>query len=631
MIKLKQTITACLLSAILVSAIALPAFAVDESVDQTPVVVDEQVDENSDTGGTQDSEVPVDTPADEPVDTPADEPTDEPTDKPVDESSQTSEKSEISVVSDTPIDESEDTSSTPESKQESRKEDSEEESEESKESIVDTDSDYKLKENEFSLVVDFACGVLSNTYTESRIDFSGVSMTLLSHDKKSVVKRYDMKNILNKHQTTPTYEEIVSVPSWKDGDRYYLHFDNLPEIYKVKSYDFPIEYSKVTETAHNAEGKLISGDVIAGVTEPIEISLDNLLHQHNMLIFTYDIKYKPAPNVALKVKVSSDEKVIYTASVKSTNSGYAYLYVPWEKLPADGELTTQISTTSVVNDSYYSGTYTFPYIKDLNVYSLYADGKAEELLYDDEGNKIRDGAEVPVYVSFKDAFDMSIFESVDLNMELYSGTSSTQSMTFNNNNKTSTLYLPVGDKFTFKSDTIDYLTQINPSTLTVKDGIKVTAVATPQLAVTVVNEKNGVKSNAHFKISRSDSEYNEQAHKFAVNSDYTYTVKNLDTGAVYDVSIGRNKSTIINIADGSITQTGYIPSGIDEYENLEGVNNIVSTTSTGSSIPNKITSVPKTGDIILGVGLTLGGLTLLSFIAYEYFKRKGKRYHETRN
>lgn len=613
MVGFKRAVTACLLSALLITSMSLPVFAENEDIGTSDnIVVSDDTSIIDDSGG----EITDAEQTDEPVDEPADDPVDETTD----------ESSTESVISDEPQDEPVDDDSKPEESSNQQSSTVKQSSKTEESSKPEESSETQKQENQFSMTLEFGCNVLSNTYTDERIDFSKVSMTLLSADKKKVIKRYDIKSIFGERPITRTYADIVKVPSWKVGDKYVLHFDNLPDIYKVRSYDIPIVCEKKTE---KVQGESV--EYITGVDTVFDLSLTDILQNYNMLIFTYDLNYKPAPNVSLKVNVLADGKTIYASTVKTTNGGYAYLYVPWEKLPTDSDdITTQISTTSVVNGSIFSGKYSFPYVVGQNVYSLYADGSMDELLTDDDGNKIMDGAEIPVNVSFKNAFDMSIFESKDLNLELYNGATSVQSMVFNQNNTSTILYLSVGSKFTFKSDTVDYGVQINPTTLNVQTGTQVSVVAAPQLSLTVINEVGGVKKNAHFKISKSNSEYNEQSHQFAVNADYNYTVTNIETNKSYDVNIGRYKNTVINIANGEITQTGYIPSGLDEYENLERLNNPIGTTSSGSSSLTEVTSVPKTGDMILGVGLTLGGLTLLSFTAYEYYKRKGKKRYETK-
>jgi len=615
MIKLKQTITACLLSAILVSAIALPAFAVDESVDQTPVVVDEQVEKNSDTGGTQDSEVPVDTPADEPVDTPADEPTDEPTDKSVDESSQTSEKSEISVVSDTPTDESEDTSSTPESKQESQEEDSKEESEVSEES---SKQEINTGEQLIYFYIDLGgeYGKCSWSKDLGYLTFANVKCTVYKSDGKTQIASFKLEDRLFDSTVDNRYtiSRSVKVPEWKKGTYYILRFENLPSIYPSSTQEIKLVY-KSDEVG-----------MPLGTSEEDSMLLKLIPNNFNSLFYVYDKNGTPIYNAKVDVKGYDDDgNLVYSKSTTSKKDGVASLFINNSDV---GIL--KISVPSILNKSVVTGTVQgfFNFAANTSEYPsvtvLKADANYDGKIRTADGTVVQEGCSVPFTVEYKSANDMLLFKHTTVNVSLYDRTSAFNSIVLSPENKTEEFSLAEGSKYTVKALNIpDYSLSVSPTTLTVSKSAKVTVTATPQMSLKVINERNGVKNNAHFEILGYGKQFNEQAHVFSVNYDQGLSIKNLDNGEVFELFIGAYKETVLNIADWTVQQNGFIK--IDYSEDTPNTSS-----SAGYTDSNVITTVPKTGDTILGVGLALCGLTILSFTGYQYYKRKGKKYNESK-
>ena len=131
----------------------------------------------------------------------------------------------------------------------------------------------------------------------------------------------------------------------------------------------------------------------------------------------------------------------------------------------------------------------------------------------------------------------------------------------------------------------------------------------------VVNEVGGKSLKAHFLVQ--DKEYSELSHNFMVNKGKEYSVKNLDTNAVFEVYIGDFKTTVLNIATGEVSHSGA----------LSGETTNTSANNTG----NNDIMPPKTGDvfgIVLGVMLGIAGV---STAGYLYYKRKGKKSNSVNN
>ena len=611
---LRKAIISVMLSALLIGSTAIPVYAVedkessaDTATDEVELEEEDEKEEEYDPWGSEESELSEES-----------------------EDSEQSEESENTEASkeESVIQESEQSQeqSKEESKQESKEESKvqeqskdelkEESKEESKVQEQSKEDESEKKDKLIGFVINFGCDNLSNRYTEGRIDFSNVKMVLLGSDKKTVIKKYDLKNILNKQYITYSYEENEVNLEWKEGSVYYLHFDNLPtSVYKVSSCDIPIEYKKTVTMLNDKKVELIYGiDSIA------EFNLGDYLKEYNIMIFAYGLDGKPASNVVFDTEITPGDsnKVIYKKEVKTEN-GVACFFVPWDKLAEEENLIMSVSSNSIVNSGIYSGTYKFPVSVSNNVYEVYADSSVDELYVDGDGNRINRGADVTFNVSFNNSnADMSLFKYTDVDIELYSGEYSAESIVLSNEESSHTTYLSDGSRFSVLPSNIDYSYKYD-KTLIVKNGANVNIEATPQLLFRVINN-DGVAKSAHFKVVSTGNEYNEIQKDFSVNIGYTYDIVDLDTGAKYSVYIDKNKLTILNLATGEIEETGYV-GGISEINNgTDGTD-----TSSGVYVDNNVYNVPKTGDIVFSIIMILTGMTGLSYLGYLYFKRRGKK------
>ena len=610
MTRIKQTITACLLSAMLVSSLALPAFAVDDISDDTQIVADITDNDSGGSAITADSD---DTPTNPTDDTTVDDPQDEPAD--TDESLIDESESSSPVVepSDEPQDEPQDESvdsSKPEqsSKQETSKQTSKQE-ESSK------TAEIKTGKQTIRVFADFNFSRLSYTSDNMRVDFSKVQMTLLTKNGSKVLKRFDMKKIMSEWETIGSYDFTAEVPDWgHNGDSYILRFENLPDIYTSSTQDLPVT-CKIIKNDY--------GTFVSGVDTVINCTLKR--KDFNALVFVYDYNKNIAKNVTIEYYLENSEgKTIASGTTKTGNAGCAMLNFTENGMVDTDKNILHVSVPYAFNGSVATGTIRFPFdlpIGSENVYSIEADATEKEMTTGDDGSPLQNLLQIPVNVTFKNAYDMSMFEHGSFQLQLYSGESLGTVLEIDKNSANQQIFCADGGVYTLKGDSINYAIGVNPTTLHVTKNSVVNVEAVPQLSLTVINESNGVKKNAHFKVEGYSTEYNETSHQFAVNYGTVYKVTNLDNGEQYDVYISDYKTTILNLADGSITKDGYIGNSIQ---------NNTPTTSTGTSSYNEVTSVPKTGDTILGIGLTLGGLTALSFTVYEYYKRKGKKHHEAK-
>ena len=619
--RMKKLITACLLSALVASYTSIPILAVNDADETDMVDVSQGVEQSSIVEDESSNPFEYIDPFEE-----SSEETSEAEDSEVSSEDSEQESSEQVSDEDEQVSDEESTeSSEQEVSEESKSEQSSEISKE--ESSGDESSKPEKAENEISYVVGFGCDILSNTATDSRIDFSNVKMSIVAADKKTVIKRYDMYEILSYQHVTRTFGDTVKFPSWQEGDVYYLHFENLPRIYKSRTYDIPMKCERVEYTV---QGEAFTE--LTGVNTGFTLSLLDNLNDFNILLTAYDLNYQPVPNAVFNVDIyiANTENLIYTTKLQ-VEDGCGFAFAPWElfedELGADTEYTVLLSSQSIANESLFTGTTTFPFYKHtVNIYSMYADTSLSDILKDSDGNQIKDYVDVPIHTTYRDNYDMELFQDSDIVVSLYSGETCVESLSLNKQEPSNHVYLNEGDRFTLKLRSFDYATQYN-STLIVNKDVNVAISATPQLSLTIINEDEGVRRNAHFKIAGTDKEYNEPAHKFAVNADMSYTVTNLDTQEVYYVNIEHNKETVLNIASGAVDQNGYIPSDLDEIDRGNTNNDVPELSDTTDYA---VTNVPKTGDMIVGVTLSLFGVTGLSYLGYVYYKRKGKKHHEVK-
>lgn len=614
MTKFKRAITACILSTLILSSIALPVFAVDE-VDKADTSVDiasmvETEDVNTDSGGTPD-DTPSETattiePDDNTAEEPIDEPADDTIDTSVDESSvQTSEPS----VDQSTVSQAEPSTQVSEPQT----------SETSKAEIKTGKQTIRITLN---LVTNL--GQLGYTEQQGFIDFSNVSVTLYGSDKSSVIKHFSMEEILVHGYHETGTDLLVEVPDWgKNGIVYYLRVDNLPDIFKSSSQEFPIECVVVDKdeeiTPYRGDPFTTHITSVSGVDTAIYCELSVKSFQN--ILFVYDMNDKPADNVSINIGgYNSDNQLIYSKIVKTNKYGYT----TFDGLTEDIK-QLKFSSESVINGGYITGQKKYDYDYEaaqlgINKYILQADTSYEETLLDDTGKLPSSVVSVPFTLTYNNSnLDTMLFKQETISVSVFNGETIAQTISLGSDNSSNVL-LSKGAKYTVKADSITYNVSVNPVTLTVTDNAKVSLTATPQQSLTVINEENGVANNAHFKIVDYDKEFNEKSHKFAVNNDSYITVVNLDTDEHFEIIISNYRETVINIATGEVTQNGLIVSS----------GSPTSTTSSGSSASNNITTVPKTGDMILGIALTLCGLTAISYVGYEYYKRKGKKHNEAK-
>ena len=236
----RKIVSVCILSALLVSHMSFSTLAVDDITDSESVVsaetskdesggVKETQDISESSYDTESSDISTDINTSQTQDAPEssngmDSSVDDTsTDIDTSQTQDTSESSydiESSEMSDTSTDG--DTSETQDISQDTSSEDTNSEQE----------SEIQKGKQKIKLCIDFNSNVLSNTSSNSRIDFSKVVMKLLSSDKKTVIHKFDVPKIMSQGETVSMYSCEVEVPSWgSSSDKYVLHFENLPQIY----------------------------------------------------------------------------------------------------------------------------------------------------------------------------------------------------------------------------------------------------------------------------------------------------------------------------------------------------------------------------------------------------------------
>lgn len=468
-------------------------------------------------------------------------------------------------------------------------------------------------------------------YEDGYIDYSNVHFQVLTADKKMVLGDYqiteDMFDTPRGRSTTPVL--TVRVPEWKDGVKYYVRVEGLPSIYTSSTQDIEMkcEKQKVYELSFpdGEPSKDKNGVVITPKPKQIDtgryyyfgidvvsaLTITPQLKDFDTLCYVYDNDKNPISNMVLNVVgVNADDVVLLNQQIQVID-GIACIKVANDKVEK-----LKISSETVVNDKQLNGEFEFAYnYITASSYSpvickLYVNKIAT--LSDDE----KQGMTVNEYLvdfnlKYADKNDMLLFDKSQINISVYNGAILEREIILDEDGTQA--YNVLEGKHTIKSvRNTDYDVTINPVTLDVKQGAKVDITATPRVTLTIVNEENGVKKQAHFKVS--DKEFTDTEHKFSVNTGNYISVMNLDTGEDFTVYIGKYRDVTLNIATGNVDTAG-------EIDDNDSTN---TSTSTNNKPNDTVTVVPKTGDIIFGVLLTLCGLTGLSYLGYLYFKKKGE-------
>ena len=621
---LKKAIITVMLSALLVSSTAVPIYAVDDTSkanETEEVLLEEEEDEGDDYDPWgEDSELEEES---EEESSEISEISEESEESQVSEQSQVSENSEESSKEESNVQEEskEESKVQEQSKEESKvQEQSKEESskEESKEESSKQD-DIKKDMNTIGISVDFNCPGISNLNRDNRIDFSKVEVKLVSADKKTVIKRIDLADYLDNWKLTVGFSTKIKVPEWAEGSKYILIFDNLPDVFTSETQEYELVYREEENLHENGD------KIIAGIDYDLSVKLD--VKDFNVMVFVYDTKDRVAKNVVVDYLLKDGEKIVYAGSNKTTESGCVFFKVGYDLLDEFKTYTLELSVPYAFNGYVCTGKNVFDYVRSISnvaIYTLRADATEEELYFDEDGTRIASLVDVPINVKYGSAYDMKLFKNKNFQLNLYTGNEiSTIVNVSNENTVNNVIHSSDGTTLTLKGDSFDYKLRINPVTLKVKSGASVNIEAIPQLSLQVINEKDGVKSRAHFKISGSDLEYNEIYHKFAVNYGESYTITNLDTNDIFTVNISKYKDTVVNIADGDTAKSGYVGNDVDNINNDNG-----NDSNSSNDGQNNVYNVPKTGDIVFGIILSLVGVTGLSYIGYLYFKRKEKKHNE---
>lgn len=632
---LKKAIILVMLSALLIGSTAIPIYAVEDSTNNTDseeVLLEEEEDEdtddtddtdstkntddtdNTDTTDTeqQDNKDTTDVDSKDTTDVGTDDKTE--TDS-IDKSDNTDEGIDSIDVTDEVGKKTDETDKIDDNKESDK-------SEQDKEDDNKSDSDVKTGKQTIKCSVDFGCSFISNNSNDKHVDFSGVKITLLSADKKKVIKNFDTNAILSRSDEVGGFDfDNVELPDWgHDGDKYILRFENLPDIYMSAEQELPIECKVVHNDYENK-------DIVTGVDTLISIGLQ--LKEFNTVIFIYDLNRDAAKNVEFDYDVETEDgKVINTGKARTSDSGCAVFTVS-DKGMADkfnDRYKLRVSVRNAFNKSVVSSDVLFDYSYPAGgycIYSIDADSSSDEYLYDEDGQPTVGADEVAVQAYFEGINDMLLFKHSDIQLLAFADTDVFTSLTLSNENNRDTFYGLSSDRYTLVGRSKDYSFKIDPSTINVGKTDVVTVKATPKLSLVVINEnESGARSNAHFKIKDYNNTFNEMEHRFSVNYGNTYTVVNLDTSEEYEVYIKEYKETVLNIYNGDINVKGYVG------ENIQGNDN---NTSSGSNVQTEnVISVPKTGDIIFGIIMILVGITGISYLGYLYFKRKGSKWNENK-
>lgn len=616
---LRKAIITVMLSALLVSSTAVPIYAVDDTESSVDTVTDEmeleEEDEESDPWGNEESELSEESEESEEQESIMQE------SELSEKSEESEEQSQVSEQSQESEDSVESGVSQEQSKEESKTKEQTEESSK-QESIKDESSNTEIKtgKQKIKCHVNFNCDYLSNTSNDQRIDFSGVNMTLLSADKKSVIKTFDMKKIMYGSYIVGGYDlGEIEVPEWgHDGDKYILRFENLPDIYTSSTQDLPI-ICQVRESDIDGKTK------VTGIDDRIEVGLN--VKDYNVAIFIYDMEQNIAKRVNFKYYIETDdEKVLLKGEANTGNSGCGIFKVKLD----DKDIGEWYKLRIVVHNSFNGNIvssdmlFDYMYMGDSDCcYSIEADGTTKEIYTDENGKAAVGVTDIDVKGQFMDKNDMILFKYTDVQLMSYYANNLFDTININKNKVNERFFGLSEGKYTLIGKSEDYDLDISPRTLDVNKTDSIIVKATPKLSLIVINEEDGVRKNARFKVVGYENTYNEMEHKFSVNHAETYRVVNLETNEEYSVFINEYKETILNIANGEISVNGYVGENITP--------NNINNTSSGSNIsPTDVYSVPKTGDIVFSIIMILTGITGLSYLGYMYFKRKGIKHNEAK-
>ena len=599
---LKKAIITVMLSALLVSSTAVPIYAVDDT-DKAETQVSEEVEGNTDS---EDS----------------------------DEYTQFSEDTDLNDNNGDNLENKEDVKENNTVSKDENKKEQEQNSKEQSEinedvkenNTVDKDENKneqeqnskeqsEIKEDgvtELRYTIDWGGPYIKAHYSNEPgyLDFSNVKISVYDN-KSNILDSYNITDdILDSELDNKLFSKTVKIKNWNKNDYCIIKIDNLPEaIYGSRSQEIKIEYSE------NEDGVVMT-----------DIYRELKTVDFNSMFYVYDINGKSIKNAEVAIEgYNGDDKVIYNKNVITGDQGLALLKI---NNPDIKYMKLQVNT--VLNNSVVSGTVTtyFSYAlaspSEPCISILMADTEYDGNIYDDEGNKVSERADIEFCVDYKSLNDMMIFKHKEININLYNNFDAFNTIILTPDKTSKFFSLPEGARYTVKTgDIIDYNLKLSNNTLIAKNNVKINVEAIPQMSLKVINEENGVYSNAHFKIVGYDKEFNEKQHIFSVNYNQGIDVINMDTGEQYTVFIEEYKETVLNIADGSKQNIGVINS-----DNIIG-NGSVTENRDNKVINNSgVFNVPKTGDIIFSIIMIMIGVTGLFYIGYIYYRRKEKKTNE---
>lgn len=446
------------------------------------------------------------------------------------------------------------------------------------------------------------------------IDLSNVKVSILTADKSATLKAFKISDdLLSSYvKCGDTIPIAITLPEYKEGSSYILHFENLPSIYGDSVQDYELRYTESVDNEVEIHGgvptttKIVH--TIRGLSDDDSLVVSLRPTDFNIMMFMYDLSGNIAPSAKLKVTgYSSTGKVLISSIVETNSDGIATLSILDDEVVSIG-----VRLENSVNGEVMGGevAYDFNSLGYSNgsplICKLSTTSKYSQSVTDDNGNPVSTSINVPFKYTLKDKWDMSVFDDIPCRVGVYNGTTLLTSLSFDNDSKENSLSLAKGSKYGLSTLSNDYSVSYSTKTLTVKDGVSITLTAEPKLSLKVINEKDGKQQKANFKIN-GKAYNNANATTFAVNGGVTYSVTNTDTAETFYVLIGDYTETVLNIATGSVNQNGYIGNGTDN----------------SNKPSNETNGVPNTGDIFLYIIGGLLGVTLICGSGYWYFKRKG--------
>lgn len=625
---LKKAIISVMLSALLIGSTAIPIYAVEDTTNNTDseeVLLEE---EDEDTDNTDDTEDTDDTDTIE--DTENTDTTDDTEDT---DDIDTTEDTEDTDTTDTEHqDEKGTTDANTDDKTETDSGDKADSAEEEIDSIDKTEDTNKedttdeiLEWNsnvKINCSIDFGFPRISNNNMFMHVDLSNVKITLLKADRKTVIKRFDMSKILQTSDNVSGFNIVdVELPSWKEGDKYVIRAENLPDIYAESVQELEITYCKVYD-------KDLEAWVIDGINRNIDVKFKT--REANIALFIYDKNLNEASGVEFNYSIlNSDDKVIYKGNSRTGDSGCGFFNIKLGYEYIGQNLKLCVDILNAFNGSVVTNEKTFDYMymgDSLSFFSIEADGTTAEMNKDENGTKEVGTSDILVDINYSSKNDMLLFKNTNVELQVFSDNDLYETLTLSNDKRNDTLYGISNGVYTVIARAVDYDTVVTPTTLHVSRDNNVSMTATPKLALKIINEVDGKKYNAHFKVIGYNNEFNEVEHNFSVNAHESYKIVNLDNDTEYDVYINEYRETVLNIADGEISTYNY--EGKDNGSINDNTNN-TSGTDTGTNYNNDtINYVPKTGDIVFSIIMILIGITGLSYLGYLYFKRRGKKANE---